>query len=277
MYNFKKVKNGGRPQEFSHAHFRRGAFDELGLIQRKKVLPKGLRPHRFENVSDTNQRLESLQQKLEDLLDQNRLLITTNKRFMAKVNGKNRYYSVKERKLLLLCILMGSKLIKVEEIKTLLQEYGIRAPETNYEIFDCVAQCYKREIDTENGDPDFIDELINTALFQLTPESKTAKSIGSRVRSILDKTQIGSDFLQNCLVPKTAFAFHFPKKRSASQKSEQNDSFRDNCNFADLDDNVNQDIAKKLTSPAYSDYKMELSPSEYYEGSEPYHTNQIVN
>ena len=43
MYSFRKVKNSNWPQEFSHAHFKRGAFDELGLIQRKKVAPKGVR------------------------------------------------------------------------------------------------------------------------------------------------------------------------------------------------------------------------------------------
>lgn len=277
MYSFRKVKNGGRPQEFCHPHFKRGAFDELGLIQRKKVLPKGLRPHRYENNKETNQRLELLQQKLEDLLDQNRLLITTNKRFMSKISSKNKDCVIKERKLLFMCIVTGLKIVKPGEFKVLFKQNGIKCPEYDSEIFDSVTQCYRQAVETENDDPNFIDELLNCMINQLNLEIKTSKSIGLKVKNILEKTYVDSDIPQNVIVPKTAFAFHFPKKRSASIRSEQSESYRDNKNLLDFDENLGVNIAQKLVSPVYSSYKMSLSGDEYFEEPSNFRAREIIS
>ena len=277
MYSFRKVKNGGRPQEFFHPHFKRGAFDELGLIQRKKVLPKGLRPHRYENVKETNQKLELLQQKLEDLLDQNRLLITTNKRFMSKISNKNKDCAIKERKLLFMCLLMGLKVCKPDEIKNTLKTYDIKTPEYDSEIFDSVLQCYRRSISTENEDPDFIDDLLHTIVDQANSENKNSKSLGFKIKNILEKSHVDSEMPQNVIVPKTAFAFHFPKKRSASNRSEHSESFRDNRNLLDLSENMDDNLAQKLASPVYSGYRFGLSGDEYLEEPSGYRNKEITS
>ena len=277
MYSFKKVKNGGRPQEFFHPHFKKGAFDELGIIQRKKVLPKGLRPHRYDNAKETNQRLELLQQKLEDLLDQNRLLITTNKRFMSKINNKNKDCAVKERKLLFMSLLIGLKVCKPDEVKLVLRNYNIKTPEYESEILESITQCYKRSIATENDDPDFIDELLNSMLDQHNNEAKYTKSASFKIKSMLEKTYVDSEMPQNVMVPKTAFAFHFPKKRSASFKSEHSESYQDNRNLLDLSENMDENLARKLASPVYSGYRIGLSGDEYLDEPHSYKTKEIAS
>lgn len=262
MYSFRKVKNGGWPQEFSHPHFKREAFDELGLIQRKKVSQKGARSLRYDTTRETNQRLEALQQKLEDMLDQNRLLITTNKRFMAKLNAKNKDYAVKEQKMLYLCGALSLKLIKPEPLRETLKQNGIRVPDYDTEVFEGVAHCFRREVDTEHGDVNFVDNLVHTSLGQLASDSLCSKSTAFRIKSILEKNSYESDVPQNVLVPKTAFAFRFPKKRSVSIRSELSESFRDAHKAHDAQNGVHISIKKKINSPVYSDCRMASSSDD---------------
>lgn len=275
MYSFRKVKNGGRPQEFYHAHFKRGAFDELGLIQRKKVMPKGLRSHRYDNTKETSQRLEVLQQKLEDLLDQNRMLITTNKRFMSKINSKNKECAVKERKLLFMCAALGSKICHADDIKILLQQNDVKSPEFDSDIYQGVLSCFKQACATENCDPDFIDELLNCTLSQHSADTKGTKSMCVRVKSILEKVSVEPEMSQNIIIPKTAFAFHFPKKRSQSDSSQESVSPKDR-NLLNLD-NEEQNMAQKLISPVYSGYRIGLSGDEYMDEPSNFRTKEVLS
>ena len=276
MYSFRKVKNSGKPQEFHHPHFKRGAFDELALIQRKKVMPKGLRSHRYDNSKETSQRLEVLQQKLEDLLDQNRLLITTNKRFMAKISSKNKECAVRERKLLFICAALGSKLCNSDDLKMMLRQYNVKSPEFDSDIQEGVVSCFKQASLTENEDPDFIDELLSCTLTQHNSELKGTKSMGAKVKGILEKAYLGSELCQNVIIPKTAFAFHFPRKRSPSAHSD-NSNYARNRNLLDLEENTDDNVAQKLISPVYSGYRMGLSGDEYLDEPSNFRTKEVLS
>lgn len=276
MYSFRKVKNGGRPQEFYHAHFKRGAFDELGLITRKKVMPKGFRSHRYDNSKETGQRLEVLQQKLEDLLDQNRLLITTNKRFVAKIGSKNKEYAVRERKLLFMCAALGTKLCNSTDLKQMLQQNNIKTPEFDSDIHEGVLNCFRQACITENNDPDFIDELLTCAMSQHSAESHGGRSMSTRVKNILEKSYTEAEMAQNIIIPKTAFAFHFPKKRTPSPHSADSESPRDR-NLLDLEDNGDENAAQKLISPAYSGYKIGMSADEYMEEPVNFRSKEVLS
>lgn len=275
MYSFRKVKNGGRPQEFFHPHFKRGTFDELALIQRKKVMPKGSRLHRYENSKETSQRLEALQNKLEDLLDQNRMLITTNKRFMSKISTKNKECKIKERKLLFICASLGSKLSSSNDLKRLLRQYNVKTPEFDSDIHEGVVNCFKQAILTENDNPDFIDELLSSTMSQYSVESKNTKSVGQRVKTILEKAFVDSEMMQNVVIPKTAFAFHFPKKRTPSNHSEKSESPKGR-NMLDLEE-IDETAAQNLISPVYSGYREGLSNDEYLEEPSNFRTKEVLS
>lgn len=273
MYSFRKVKNGGRAQEFYHPNFKRGAFEELSLIQRKKVQPKGTRTPKYDHGRETGQRLEALQQKLEDLMDQNRMLITTNKRFMAKIGSKNRECAVRERKLLFLCAALGSKLCKADGLKRMLARTGVKTPEFDSDVYEGVLDCFRQSCASENSVPDFIDELLDSAL-ERQDNSITGRSMSSRVKSVLERTYIEPELVQSLIVPKTAFAFHFPKKRAVSAKSEQSESPGEK-NLLDVDQE--REHAQNLISPAYSGYKLGMSGDEYMDEPVSFRPKEVSN
>ena len=262
MYSFRKVKNGVGMQEFFHTHFKRGAFDELGFIQRKKVLAKGMRSLRYSAGKETNHRLEILEAKLEDMLNQNRLLITTNKRFSAKIARKNKECAARERKMLFMCAAMSSKLCSVKDLREMLKSHNIKSPEYDSDIYMGVMGCFKQTILTEHNSSDFIDNLLSCSLSEYSDsETRYGLYIATRVKHILEKVIVEPELPQNILIPKTAFAFHFPKPRPSVMEPGCSPVLHKNM----LDMEEDEADARKLISPAYSGYKMSLSGDEYLE------------
>lgn len=255
MYNFRKVKNSSSVQEFMHPNFKKGAFNELGLIQRKKVVPKAMRAQRCNNTREASHKLGVLQHQLEEMLNQNRMLITTNKKFIAKLNIKNKDYSIKEQKLLFMCVSLGTKLLKPDTLRTLLEDKGMREPDYYSEVFDGMDQCYKREMDTEDDDCNFISDLFNTSINQINKDFELPKSVGQRIKNILEKSNGDSQMVNDKSVPKTAFAFRFPKKHSVSLWSNSDILVKDNKIVIGKEDRVHNVVENKIMSPSFNDYK----------------------
>ena len=185
MYNFKKVKNGGKGAEFYHPNFIKGRIDDLKHIKRKTIIAKGSRRLKAIFSQEPNKITEVLQQQIRELTEKNKIFSEINSRIINQIRSKNQQHLLELKKLLMVFLMTVQVDDSInKDLKDILKCYNLIEDTNKPTVIDLANRIYTSPAIQNNPNYSFINEMLRTVLKRVKDD--VSANLDVRINDILE-------------------------------------------------------------------------------------------